>query len=965
MYDGSYWVVSNALVGLSDSVENNSVTDAATSSAVKQAYDKAVEAKTVADAALPISGGAMTGDITFRDKGVKISGSGEIHSIGFEDTNSQQSVGMRQGFLYFGDESTDNFIQMYKETDNVLKIGKSSSANAGVRVKGVDAPVGDNDATNKKYVDEQISQHTKSALIYAGICPTDAETAEKHVSVLNTNFKIESGIMLAVYFNYGAGSSTNLTLNVNNKGAKPIYDWNIAPIPADYWRRDTVLLFYYTGSAWMVMGGQLATQYTYGVTKLSDSTTNNNPLIAASSSAVKKAYDKAVEAKTVADSAATPEYVNQTVSEFANGALQAVEENFLPKTGGVIEAAVGDTPAGDTKLTIKHGDAQIMLDAMTYADVDDGEGNISYAHDSMIIAGIQNENTISGAMMGTHYSIPFVASGGNNIGVISAFEGNDITDAFGDNALIMYSGGGVRALQNLTEPQNDTDAANKKYVDDADAVIKEIANTAKATADAALPKAGGILSGNLSLLNTSTSPRLSLNGVGYDNVLTNQQIELRHNGSSVSSLRLKADGSRNYITNLTTPQYDTDAVNKKYVDDAITGVSNGVSDDYLPLAGGTISGDLKVKNTSANKSHLQLRGYDEDSDFGGGDISYQEGKTTIEVGNVRGSGGRSFIFDSAGTNDDDNVVTFGDLNSAIASVSGGDIGGDYLPINGGTMTGNLILNGAPTTNLQAATKEYVDNAVPDMTSVATLANGLVPSSQLPTFYGVCSTSGATNAKTVSVNGTFTLRTGVSVRVKFSNGFSATEPTLNVNGTGAKAIMVYGTTRMTWDYWIPGGIFDFVYDGSYWVLTNGVKKASASNAYYGIVRLSNSVTSTSGELAATSNAVKQAYDKGNAAVPKASLLRFTNVTFAASTGVDDTTYDGYTTRYDIPCTGVTADYSADVRFAPADAVSGDFAPFCDTDDGVVKIYASRVRAGANPGETVDITIPAIICTKMVD
>lgn len=32
----------------------------------------------------------------------------------------------------------------------------------------------------------------------------------------------------------------------------------------------------------------------------------------------------------------------------------------------------------------------------------------------------------------------------------------------------------------------------------------------------------------------------------------------------------------------------------------------------------------------------------------------------------------------------------------------------YLQLAGGTMTGNLILNGAPTTDLQAATKKYVD-----------------------------------------------------------------------------------------------------------------------------------------------------------------------------------------------------------------------------------------------------------------
>ncbi len=33
----------------------------------------------------------------------------------------------------------------------------------------------------------------------------------------------------------------------------------------------------------------------------------------------------------------------------------------------------------------------------------------------------------------------------------------------------------------------------------------------------------------------------------------------------------------------------------------------------------------------------------------------------------------------------------------------------YLPLNGGTMTGNLVLAGDPTSNLEAATKQYVDS----------------------------------------------------------------------------------------------------------------------------------------------------------------------------------------------------------------------------------------------------------------
>ena len=41
---------------------------------------------------------------------------------------------------------------------------------------------------------------------------------------------------------------------------------------------------------------------------------------------------------------------------------------------------------------------------------------------------------------------------------------------------------------------------------------------------------------------------------------------------------------------------------------------------------------------------------------------------------------------------------------------------NYLPLSGGTMTGPLTLSGDPTANLQAAPKQYVDNALNDITT---------------------------------------------------------------------------------------------------------------------------------------------------------------------------------------------------------------------------------------------------------
>jgi hypothetical protein len=46
--------------------------------------------------------------------------------------------------------------------------------------------------------------------------------------------------------------------------------------------------------------------------------------------------------------------------------------------------------------------------------------------------------------------------------------------------------------------------------------------------------------------------------------------------------------------------------------------------------------------------------------------------------------------------------------------SGSGGGADGLPLSGGTMTGPLTLAADPATNLQAATKQYVDNAALDI-----------------------------------------------------------------------------------------------------------------------------------------------------------------------------------------------------------------------------------------------------------
>ena len=57
-------------------------------------------------------------------------------------------------------------------------------------------------------------------------------------------------------------------------------------------------------------------------------------------------------------------------------------------------------------------------------------------------------------------------------------------------------------------------------------------------------------------------------------------------------------------------------------------------------------------------------------------------------------------------------------------------------------------------------------------------------------YGVCSTAGATAAKTVSITNTV-LTPGGIIAVHFQSAFTASSPTLSVNGSAAKPIKLYG------------------------------------------------------------------------------------------------------------------------------------------------------------------------------
>lgn len=126
------------------------------------------------------------------------------------------------------------------------------------------------------------------------------------------------------------------------------------------------------------------------------------------------------------------------------------------------------------------------------------------------------------------------------------------------------------------------------------------------------------------------------------------------------------------------------------------------------------------------------------------------------------------------------------------------------------------------------------------------------------WYASCSTAAGTKTKTISLAGLTSLTVGDQFVVYFANAQTYNgAPALQVNEIPAAGIRRLGGTNTQRYEWSAGEILHFVWNGSYFVI---VDAGLASTTYFGYVKLSSAVNSTSEALAATPKAVKLAYDK---------------------------------------------------------------------------------------------------------
>ena len=133
-----------------------------------------------------------------------------------------------------------------------------------------------------------------------------------------------------------------------------------------------------------------------------------------------------------------------------------------------------------------------------------------------------------------------------------------------------------------------------------------------------------------------------------------------------------------------------------------------------------------------------------------------------------------------------------------------------------------IVTGAALNTIIASIKNLLSNL---NSSVTTINNDIATKTDKLTntdsFYGTCSTAAGTAAKVVTLVNTdnFSLRAGVTVTVKFSATNTAQNPTLNVNGSGAKSVW-FGSALITTTPLGAVGTASrptrYTYDGTYWV-----------------------------------------------------------------------------------------------------------------------------------------------------
>lgn len=235
-----------------------------------------------------------------------------------------------------------------------------------------------------------------------------------------------------------------------------------------------------------------------------------------------------------------------------------------------------------------------------------------------------------------------------------------------------------------------------------DTVVKGLSDKVKT---GGLPTSGGTMDGNINmnehaLMNVqevelpSSGDGLYVGAVVQPTGTTGAR--LTGVGNANAAAFVKPDTQDSYVpVRVGTPQTGDDAVNKNSL--------NGTLSSYMKKSGATMTGPLILGSAPTEDLQAATKKYVDDH-AGGGGVSQEY--VDAQVGTRLPLNGGTMTGD---------LVLVSDVPATEHSATSKNyvLGafGSCLPKSGGTMTGPLTLSGAPANDLQAATKKYVDDQI--------------------------------------------------------------------------------------------------------------------------------------------------------------------------------------------------------------------------------------------------------------
>ncbi|WDU49690.1 YadA-like family protein [Taylorella equigenitalis] len=434
----------------------------------------------------------------------------------------------------------------------------------------------------------------------------------------------------------------------------------------------------------------------------------------------------------------------------------AVNKKFLDDAvKGLADGGIKFTGNDGGDHTLKLGQKITIKGTANYADTDGGANIATQASDGQLLIGLKKALT----------------------GLTSVAIENGPTLS---NAGIDAGGKPISNLKPATDTSGPNDAANVQYVKDAVKGLTDSGYTLKGDADATqLFKVGSTIAftGDANITSTVSANGISLalkpdltgltsgtfgdTVINGDGVKVADNIKLADDGLTAGNVRI--DPTSNKITGLEAPTDDKDAVNKKFLDDAVKGLTDG---------GIKFTGNDGGDHTLKLGQKITIKGLANYADTdGGANIATQASDGQLLIGLKKALTGLTSFTTEGGTVLDD---------TGLAVKDGPSVKKDGIDA-GGKKISNLKPADENSADNDAANVKFVKDAVKGLTDSGYTLKGDADATQLFKVGSTIAFTGDANiTSTVSANGI-----SLALKPDLTGLTSGTFGDTVINGDGVK------------------------------------------------------------------------------------------------------------------------------------------------------------------------------------